>query len=369
MVNALGLIFAYSDGSGMRELTEPRATASIPFCGRYRAIDFMLSNMVNASITSVGIIMREGYQSLLDHLGTGKDWELSRKIGGIAFLPPFGYTHWFDLPGMGKIDALKRNENYIQNNRQKYAVIGDAHVIANIKLDDVMDAHMAGGSDVTVVCSENAGIPEKSTYFMTDPDGSVRDIFYRPERAYPVESLGLYIMERELLLEMIACGTSRNMVYLENEVLRAMLPDLKVKTWMHSGYVCVMHTTQKYFADSMRLLDNHVRRDLFNRENPVYTRIRDEAPTYYGDLSRTRNSLITDGCRIEGAVENSILFRGVTVAPGASVKNCILMQGTSVADAASLEYVITDKFVSISKGSSIMGSALFPVVIGKGKSV
>ena len=369
----LGLIFAYRSYSGMGELVTPRTTASVPFGGRYRPIDFCLSNLVNTGVTDVGIILRDSYQSLMDHLGSGKDWDLSRKNGGLFLLPPFSYggeTHGPATTFTGKLDALAGVTSYIRHSRQPYVVLADGDCIMNIRLRDVLAQHIASGADITVAVSRKPrGNPSHSVYFRLDAEGRICAIESHPAAPAENESLGLFILEKKLLLDMIEAGRSGDMVHFERGILRMMLDRLNVRPYFHDGYIARLHTTAMYFQNSMALLDPAVRRGLFARDNPIRTRVRDNAPAYYSENAQVRNSLIADGCRVEGTVENSILFRGVTVAPGAVVRNAVVMQSSSIGKNACLSYIIADKQVRIGAGSDLHGSVTYPFVIAKGMSV
>jgi len=375
MNDALGLIFAYTGGAPLLGLVEHRTASSLPFGGRYRAIDFLLSNMVNAGIHDVGIILRDGYQSLLDHLGSGKDWDLSRKLGGMALLPPFGYSpkasaKRLDAPFRGKMDALASVAAYIQKSKHRYVVLGDAHCVMNLRLDEVFDAHEKTGADITAVCaSRPVGDPSQSVYLRCGGDESVTEISAYPEKAGANEALGVYILDKCLLERLINYGITHDMCFFEREVLRDMLRELKIMPFVFDGYVAKMQSIAGYFRHSMELLEGGVRADLFSRANPIYTRVRDEAPTYYGDSATVQNSLIADGCHIEGHVENSILFRGVSVAAGTSVKNSVVMQSGIVRENSFLNFIIADKNVTVQRDSMLIGNVNFPVVLSKGSTV
>ena len=370
MNSMLGLVFAYRSYSGMRELVAPRTTASVPFGGRYRAIDFCLSNLVNAGVTDVGVILRDSYQSLMDHVGSGKDWDLSRKNGGLFLLPPFSYGGERQNTATtfsGKLDALAGVTSYIRHSREEYVVLAEGDCVTNIRLREVLERHIETGADITAVCTKRkVGEPARSIYFRLDEDGRVCAIDSHPQQAGENESLGIFIMKKQLLLELIQTGRAGDMVHFERGILRVVLPRLRVLPYFHEGYAARFHNVAMYFNNSMALLDPAVRRDVFSRANPIRTRVRDSAPTYYSDSAVVRNSLIADGCRIEGHVENSILFRNVYVAPGATVKNCIVMQDGQIEKNVFTEYIIADKRVSIGEGNALMGNAAYPVVIAKG---
>ena len=366
-----GIIFAYHSNSNLGELTRPRNTCSLPYGGRYRLIDFMLSNMVNAGVSDIGLIVHENYQSLLDHVGSGKDWDLSRKHGGLRILPPFSTAESAQGEYRGSMDALIGVSSYLHNIRQEYVVMAWGDVAVNISIEDVFRQHLAGGSDITMVCSRtHHGAPTACQYLQTEPDGRISDIIIHPAQAPDApESLDICILSKKLLLELVADCAAHDVVAFTRGVLMPRVNSLNITAYMYDGYVARFHSVRDYFDHSMALLDPTVRRDLFNGSSPVRTKDRTDPSTYYSPDSRAVNSLIADGCVIEGQVENSILFRGVVVEKGAKVSNCVLMQGTVVGADASISYAIADKNVRIGAGHALTGHETFPIAIGKNTEV
>lgn len=367
-----GLIFAYRGNMSMRELSAHRAVGSIPFGARYRIIDFMLSNMVNAGITDVGVIMRESYQSLLDHLGAGKDWDISRKRGGLRLLPPFGLTR--DNPitesYRGKMDALARIYTYVHRISQKYVVLAEEDVLANIDLESVMSHHIATEADITAVCAaESDAPPMGNTYLHLGEDGTVTDVIIKPQKADGMLSLGIYILEKQLLMRLINYCSTHNLYSFEEDVLQKMLTSLNIQGYEFKGYSAKIQTTESYYRESMRLLDSSVRHDLFPQDRGIKTKVRDDPPSYYAPESKVVNSLIADGCFIEGKVTNCVVFRGVRIEKDAEVSNSILMQDSIVSAGAVLNYAITDKNVFINRGRRLMGHDTYAITIAKGAVV
>ena len=200
-----GILFAYRSDANLGELTRPRNTCSLAFGGRYRLIDFMLSNYVNAGITDVGVIVHESYQSLLDHLGSGKDWDLSRKHGGLRILPPFGYGEQGHGEYRGNMEALAGVAGYLKNIRQDYVIMGWGDVALNLDVEAVYDQHIASGADITVVCTPTLnGAPRFSEYVEVSADGRVTDLSVHPTSAdKALESLEIYVMSKQLLMDMV----------------------------------------------------------------------------------------------------------------------------------------------------------------------
>ncbi len=367
MNNLHGILFAYRSNPNLRELTAPRTTSSVPYGGRYRLIDFMLSNMVNAGVDDVGLIVHAGYQSLLDHVGSGKDWDLSRKHGGLRILPPFGYAgKKGDGVYHGRMDALGGVYSYLQKIRQDYVVLAGCDMALNLPLAEIFEDHLKSGSDITAVCTrEVRGYPRSSTYFTMGSGGLVRDVSVGPAEPTGCESLEIYIMSKKLLLSLVDYASAHGISSFSNGILSPMAGTLQVSPWFYDGYVARIQTLEGYYSRSMELLDPKVRSELFSADNPIRTKDRSDPSTYYGPDSKSKNSLIADGCIIEGEVENSILFRGVRVGKNARVSGCILMQSAEIREGAVLKYAIADKNVLVNSGRMLMGHATYPLAIAK----
>lgn len=367
MNNFHGIIFAYQANTALRELTQNRNTASVPYGGRYRAIDFMLSNMINAGTDDVGLIVQASYQSLLDHVGSGKDWDLSRKHGGLRILPPFGYVgKTGDGNYHGRMDALSGIYAYLCRIRQDYVVLADGGLVANLPLADVYEAHLNSGADITAVCTRSQrSEPRCCTYFTLGANGLVADVSVAPAFPLGCESLEVYVMSREFLIGLVDHCASHGISSFGGGVLASMASTLKIAPWFFPGYAARLQSVEGYFLRSMELLDPAVRADLFAAARPVRTKDRSDPSTYYGPDARCSNSLVADGCIIEGEVENSILFRGVKVEKGARVSDCILMQSAEIHRGAMLRYAVADKNVCVNPGRMLMGYENYPLAIAK----
>lgn len=366
-----GLIFAYEKYPALRELTERRSPASVPFGGRYRIIDFMLSNLVNAGVYDVGVILHGNYQSLLDHLGSGKDWDLSRLHGGLRLLPPFATAqHRDDSTFRGKMEALYGVRSYLENIRQDHVVMTDSDVVANIPLQQVYEDHLASGADITCVCTaQPGGAVEDCTYFELDDNGWVTDTVFGVKIPRKYRSLDIFILSKELLLDVVEdCGTHDRYNF-RNAVLQGMSDRLKIRGYIWEGYSAQIRNLAEYYERSMELLNPEIRRELFCKERPIYTKELNVSSTYIDPDGECVNSLIADGCTVEGTVENSILFRGVSVAKGAQVKNCILMQHASVGKESVLHHIIADKNVKVVDRRTLVGHAKYPMAIAKDSEI
>ena len=363
-----GIIFSYEKHTNLRELTANRTPASVPFAGRYRIIDFILSSMVNAGITDVGVVLHGRYQSLMDHLGSGKDWDLSRKHGGLRILPPFGVA---ERGGSGEyrgnMEALAGIYTYLQNIRQEYVIMGWGDMVVNLPVAEVFQQHLDSGADITILCTQELkGAPRNTVYITQGPDGLVSDLSINPAHAAnALESLELYVLSKQLLLDMVDYCAAHNIHNFSRGVLLPRLSTLKVLPYLHRGYVARFQSVADYFQHSMDLLDPAVRADLFDPDRPIRTKDQSNPSTYYGPDAVSKCSLVADGCYIEGEVENSILSRGVIVEAGAKVSNSVLMQGTIIRAGASLSYTITDKNVQVNQDRMLMGHSTYPLAISK----
>lgn len=367
-----GVIFSYEKQSGMRELTEARMPASVPFAGRYRMIDFILSCMVNASVTDVGVVLQGNYQSLLDHLGSGKDWDLSRSHGGLRLLPAFADDQAAHLHReyRGKMEALAGVRSYLEEIRQSHVVLADSDLIINIPIQDVYQAHLASGADITAVCTSDVSTSGDMTFFRLDESGRVKEtLFPLRDRTGCYRSLEIYILSKELLLRLVDECMSHDQVSFRGAVLQAKAGELNIQSYVWDGYAAQIRSVKEYYDRSLELLDPAIRREVFPAERPIHTKERNEASTYVDPAGVCCNCLVADGCTIEGTVENSILFRGVSVAKGAEVKNCILMQDTVVSRDAVLHHVIADKDVLVMESRTLMGHEHYPMTIAKGSKV
>lgn len=371
MGNVLGLVFANMHDTTLGDMTKNRTMGSVMFGGRYRLIDFPLSNMVNSGISEVGVITKSNYQSLLDHLGSAREWDLARKKGGLYILPPFGNVE--STLYRGRIEALYGAMSFIKHSRAKYVILSDCDVVTNIDYKPIVAAHIESGADITAVAHTGVYSSEDiktSTVFNVDADKNVTSVLINPDISGTcTTSLNVFVMSMDFLIETVNDAMARGNVSFERNILQERCRELKIKIYEYDNYFSKLNSPESYFKSNMALLEPENARKLFVPKRSIYTKVSDNAPVKYDLDSKVSNSLIADGCIIEGEVENSVLFRGVKVGKGAKVKNCILMQGTVVGDNAELNYLITDKNVSICENHILTSSPQYPMYVGKGASV
>lgn len=377
-MSATGIIFSNIHDNNIPELTRLRTIASVPFACRYRLIDFTLSNMVNSNIFNIDLITHLNYHSLMDHIGSGKDWDLARRSGGIKILPPYitAYASASNNQYQTRLEALKGVSHSIQMITDDYVVLSDCDVICNVDFNDIIDYHIKTHADITVAVKTMDLTPEQArinVLYSSDEDGRITDIL-----SYPTNfsgkadvSLNIVVMNTKYLQEIVLDAVAHNYISMTRDVMVRNRKHMNYRVYKYDGYFATITSFAEYYAHSMNLLaDPAARAALFNVKNrPILTKVRNSVPTNYGQNAMVKNSMIADGCDIQGTVENCILFRGVKIGRNATVKNCILMQDTIVGDGATLNHVITDKNAVVRDNRMLAGADVQPFYITKGKMI
>ena len=370
-MDVLGIIFANIYDSSLGQLTNKRTNASLPFGGRYRHIDFPLSNMANSGISHIGIITKYNYQSLVNHVGSGMEWDLNTG-DGLEFLTPFSMGHSGTY--RGKLEAVNSALKFLELRNEEYVILSDSNVLCTIDFTEVLEDHIASGCDVTVVAKSGIANGEKKLdlAIRTDADNKILDmaIDYPAAPEYKA-AMGIYIMKREMLMEAARESTSRNRYRLERDFILRSFDEGKITMNVYNfrNVAMFMESTREYFQNNLALLKPEVRRSMFRGQQAVYTRVRHEVPAYFSDTSKVDNSIIADGCVVEGNVENSVVFRGVKIARDAVVKQCVALQDCTIGEGAHLENVVLDKDVVVRPGAMLIGTYEHPIIISKGETV
>lgn len=356
--NLMAILFANTNDDMLLPLTKERSMASLPFGSRYRVIDFHLSNLVNAGVNTVQIIPKSNYRSLMEHIGSGKAWDLDRKNGGLMFLPPF-ISGQDTATYHGHIDAISKIEKFISASKEEYIILCDCDTVLNIDIDKMLDSHIKSGADVTI--SYKTGKLPKNTkgrsVLNVAENGFLNEILISKDGGRECNfGLGITIFNRKQLLELSKDAAERGYETLSRGIISKNMEKLKVFCYEVDGFVAVIDSVNSYINANMQVLNPEVRKSLFNKERPVYTKTRDDMPTKYGLKSEVKNTICGEGCVIEGKVENCVLFRGVKVGKGSVVKNSILMQETVIGDNCNIEYLTTDKNVEIADNTDLRGA-------------
>ncbi|MBR4801027.1 MAG: glucose-1-phosphate adenylyltransferase subunit GlgD [Clostridia bacterium] len=367
--NIMGVLFASDAESHLNDLTIHRTAASLPFGGRYRLIDFALSNFVHANITNIGIVTRSNYNSLMDHIRMGRDWDLNRKNSGITVFPPFVFNSAHDVY-KGKIEALYTLRGFMISAPEEYVVIANSNIAFNLDFEEVANFHEEKGADITVLTYKDEVNPRK-ILVASDKNRRITDMRYPvgSDTGKQLCNLNIYFVKKDLLISLIDNAYAHGAYDFEKDILQANLQDLYVMNYEVQDYVAVIDRIPTYFKRSMDLLDPTVRESLFYGHSTILTKVKDSVPAKYKESANVKNSIIADGCVIEGTVENSILFRSVKVGKGAVIKNSIVMEDSIIMENATLDYTITDKDVIIQPNRSLSGYETYPMVVVKGKVI
>ncbi|TDL30607.1 glucose-1-phosphate adenylyltransferase [Jeotgalibacillus sp. S-D1] len=332
MSRLLGVIDATTVIGGLQDISLNRSVASIPFAGRYRFIDFVLSNMVNSGVDSVAIFPKHQYRSLMDHIGSGKNWDMDRKKDGLFFFPPFYEPN--ENSSVGSFARLEQHLDYFKRSHQDYVFIANSYVITNVDIEEALAEHLIHDHDITEIVNHD-------------------------------QSLEMYVLKKSLLIDLIEDRKKSQFISVA-DVAKQPFHNYKIGTYNHPGYAAVMNSIEAYYNHSMDLLDNTVWNQLFSADRPVFTKVKDEPPTRYSSSSVVTNCMVANGAVIQGNVENSIISRAVKIGRGSMVKNCVVMQKSQIGEGCTLEYVILDKDVRVMDGVSLKGTQENPLVLRKG---
>ena len=368
-MNVTGVIF--TNDATMGELTNKRTMASIPFGGRYRQVDWALSNLSCAGIRHIGVISRHSYHSLMSHIGDGEEWGLELEEGGLEFLTPYAQSTVGSY--RGKLESLNNAMDFLSYGDDDYVVMTDSAILSNIDLVDVVNAHVASGKDVTVVAKAGIANGEKQLDLaLKMENGEVTDMVvnYVADKDY-LASMDIFVASKPWLVKQVKEMIARDKFHMDRDLVLGGWQHgvVSVNVYEFQGTAMFNESVEEYFANSMALLDKEVRDDIFSGAHPIYTKVRDRVPTYYGEECEIEDSLIADGCILDGEVEESILFREVIVEKDAEVENCILFNDAVIGEGAELKYCILDKNVTVTPGAKLIGTKKNPIIVKRGETV
>lgn len=369
MRQVMGLVNLHEDDRYIQELTINRPLAAVPFGGKYRVVDFILSNMVNSGVNNVGILMPEKYRSLLDHLRSGKEWDLARKRDGLFILPPSGELS--SRAHKGNVEHLFQQLDYLGRVRRDYVLIGESHFIYNMDYRELFSEHLRSGADATLLYKEiataEAPLPGAIRLQFEEGGNRIVGMEISPWRSQSRNiCLNVCVLSKNLFVELVNQAMSRGGGDFATDCLSANISQLVIRGMRFDGFAARIATVNEFYRHNLDLLQPETARALFCPERPIYTKVKDSAPTKYKDSAEVSASMIANGCVLEGAVSGSVLFRGVKVQRQAQVRRSIIMQKTIIGEGSLLENVICDKDVIITPGRILKGDPNYPLVIRKG---
>ena len=368
-MSVMGVIFA--NDVTIDALTQQRTMASLPFGGRYRQVDFHLSNLAAAGIQHVGIVSRSNYQSLMNHVGSGEEWGLELGEGGLEFLTPYSLGNADNY--RGKLENLNAVLDFLKFSEDEYVVLTDSSILTNLDVKDIVRSHIASGKELTIVAKPGVADGKKVLDLAVKmEEGKIADVVvsYPAAEGY-LASMDLFVVGREWLINKVKELVAHDKYHMDRDLVLGQWNkgNLEINVYEYNGVALYNESTEEYFANSMALLNKDVREGVFNAHHPIFTKVRDRVPTYYGEDCEIENCLIADGCILDGEVEDSVLFRNVIVEKGAEVENCVIMNDAVIGEGSELKYVILDKNVTVTPGSKLVGTAANPIIIKRGETV
>ena len=366
MYDCHGIIFAYKAYSDMGALCAERTVSSVPFGAKYRVIDFALSSLRNAGIFDVGVIMQRNFQSLLDHIGSGKVWDMSRKSGGLRILPPFSMPRDHDGVYTGTVEALNAVYSYVEDIKQDTVVLMQGNMVANVDLADIVASHKESGCPITAVCAE-AVSGDTRYYYVKGEDGCAEKIYLdKNKNPDALHSLELYVINKDVLMTMLdSCRNENKYRFHSDAIMGLLAAGGKMNVYVHKGYAAVIDSVETFYKASSELLLKETRESLFPEDRPIRTFSHEEVSTFYGEEAVCSTSAVADNCIIEGKIKNCIVHSGVVIGKGAEVTNCVLMRGTVVGENAVLKNIIADKSCVFPDNTTLIGSNKLPMVCPK----
>lgn len=373
MSNIMGFIVTGGRKDSMKELVAMRSVSAIPVGGKYRAIDFVLSNMVNSGLDKIGIVTQYRFRSLMDHLGSGKEWDLDRRNGGLFMFPPYlagDGTGWYK----GSADGMHNNLLFLTRSSEEYVMITTGNCIYTMDYNELLKEHEDSGADITLMCRDMSDLdPSEWINFGNlelDDDNRITDFQEKPVQPKTAMcSMGVYIMKRTLLIDLLVEGNAKCRYDFTKDIIIQELDKLVIKGYKFEGYWRSMSSIPMFYRCNMEIIDPEVTKELMEDGGRILTKVKDETPTKYNDEASVKESIVADGCIIEGEVYNSVLSRGVKIGKGSVVRNSIIMQDTYIGENVNLDYVILDKNVIVNDNKVLKGELSHPVIVGKREEV
>lgn len=374
-ISAAGIIFSSLNDHNLSRLTSDRAVAAIPFACRYRLVDFCLSNLVNSNISNINIVANYNYRSLIEHIGSGKDWDLARRSHGINVISPYQSAKSSSLKIFStRLEALKNMKSYIDEFTEEFVVLMDSDHVININVAEVIEEHAKTNANITIVTKriDETYVSKTPRLMISSDNGNITDLAMSDSYldTNPELSLNMYVVRTTYLRKIIEEAEAYNLNSL-TEYMQKGYKHIKCRAYTYEGYVASVSSFLDYYTCSMQLVNDKKAAEslLWKKDAPIFTRVHNSAPTFYGKDAKVENSMLADDCIIEGTVINSVLFRGVKVEKGAVVKNSVLFHGTTVCKGATVNCIVTDKDVTVTDGVTLSGNDNMPFYVQKSKKV
>ena len=366
-MNALGIISFEDNTANVEGLEDYRPVAAMSFMGRYRIIDFVLSNMTNSGIDNVQVYCKEKPRNLMAHLGDGKGYNINTKRGNLRIL--YGEKTFSSKVYNHDIANYILNMQYIEEDKNPYVVVAPSYFLYSLDYSVVLEQHKKSGADVTMLYYNTTEGKERflGCDLLTLNKGKRVIEFHknRGKRKNVSVSLEAYVMAKETFIDLVNKAAATSSLYWFKDILRDYVDELDIRGYQMKGFVACINSLQEYYRVSMELRDHTVANGLFKPGWPVYTETSDSAPTKYSEGAKVVESVVSNGCEIKGTVEGCVLGRNVTVMEGAVVKDSIILPGAFIGKGANLDHVVVDKYARINHKKELTGTAEEPVYVAR----
>lgn len=366
MKKCLGIIDFENDNVVIEGLSDYRTIPAMSFLGRYRIIDFVLSNMVNSGIDQIEVLVKEKPRSLIDHIGSSEQYDINPKHGAIQIL--YSDRHVVNKAYLTDVGLLRQYITTISETDCDYVAIAPSYMIDRINYQDVIDAHIESKADVTVVykhVDENDKHFDNCRDLELSPDNRIADSHHYLGVSKKTVSLETYVLSKEKLIEIInkAYGLSKLCSFID--YLTYAKDELNIHGYEYHGYVRCIDSLKAFYDTNMELINYEKAGELFHPDWPIYTKTNDSVPAFYSPSAKVKNCLIANGCVVEGELENCILGRGVKVKKGVVAKNSLLLPDCVIEEGKYVENAVIDKHAVVKHVDKVVGSAEIPMYVAR----
>lgn len=368
MYKAFGIVNSSSKNIRVEGLEDYRPIGAFSFLGRYRVVDFPISNLSNSGIDRIQVYVQEKPRTLVAHIGTGRHYNINSKSGKLQIL--FSDTAKRNDIYNTDISAYYENLECIEAMHHEYVVITPDYMVYSADFSTLIEQHIDSGADITLLYHsvDNAkeaylncnvlNLNKQKGVLSIEPNhgnAKSRNIF-----------MDTYIMKKDLLVDLIKKARATSSAFTLTDIINELHNDLDVRGISHRGFFASITDFQSYYDANMDLINIKTAQTLFDSEWPIYTRTNDSCPTHYYDTAEIRNSVVSNGCQVEGTIENSILGRGCIIHKGAVIKNSVILAGAEIGEGVHVENQVVDKLTKILHVKEVVSDPAFPGYIKRG---
>lgn len=371
MCKAFGIVNYEGANVSVKGMGDYRAVSAFSFLGRYRLVDFPLSNMSNSGIDHIKVFFKANPRSLIEHLGSGGQYNINSKRGKIHILPAkniddVDFYH-------NDISSYLYNMHTIEDVNLDYVILAPSHIVYRQDFNALLKTHVESGADITMLYQnvDNA----KDAFINCDvltlnkQKGVEGIAVNRGNKKSQAVSLETYVLRKDLFIDLVRKAASISSLYWFKDIVNEMCEELDIRGVAHRGYVACINDFKSYFKANIDLLDYNKLTDLFTDEWPIYTRTNDSCPTKYGANVEIKNSMISNGCEVEGNIHNSVIGRGCVIKKGAVVKNCIILPQSVIGEDVHIENVVVDKKAIVSRKKDLVAPADQPLYVKRNDKI